>query len=47
MKKDTMKRLATLPKDAQEKVWQLAQDRLKQEKLAAKKMSRPEDTKKK
>lgn len=33
MKKETMKKLMALPKSSQDKVWKLAMDRLKTEKM--------------
>ena len=45
MKKDTMKRLMALPKASQDKVWKLAMDRLKMEKMRKNEAPRPQDKK--
>lgn len=45
MKPDTMKRLLALPKDAQDKVWKLAMERLKAEKMQKEVASRTQDKK--
>ena len=43
MKKDTMKKLMALPKASQDKVWKLAMDRLKMEKIQKNESLRPQD----
>ena len=40
-----MKRLMALPKDSQDKVWQLAMERLKKEKMQKNEMPHPQDKK--
>jgi hypothetical protein len=41
MKPETMKRLMALPKERQDKIWQLAQERLKKEKTQPNKLTPP------
>jgi len=43
MKKDTMERLMALPKASQDKVWKLAQDRLKKERMRKNEALQPQD----
>ena len=43
MKKETMKKVMALPKASQDKVWKLAMERLKMEKVQRKEAIRPQD----
>jgi len=45
MKKKTMERLMALPKASQDKVWKLAMDRLKMEKMQKNEALRSQDKK--
>jgi len=43
MKKETMDKLMALPKASQDKVWKLAMDRLKLERMQKNETSRPQN----